>query len=96
MHHVARGLDSNGKLKMEVTMEGYVPETNPFTQIDIKVKGVKMYNLVEFRSQRICGIPNRYYFAVFKARGCSIAMVPIWLQILLFCTFFTLVTNVIE
>ena len=37
MIHKAKGVDSNGKLKMEVALEGHVPEIDATTDIDIKV-----------------------------------------------------------
>ncbi|CAK8691082.1 unnamed protein product [Clavelina lepadiformis] len=36
LSHKAKGVDGEGKLKMEVAMEGFVPETDPGTEIKIK------------------------------------------------------------
>ena len=42
MLHKAKGVDSNGKLKMEVALEGYVPEIESNTDVDIKVSAKKL------------------------------------------------------
>jgi len=47
MKHKAHGLDSQGKLKMDVSLEGHVPETNPFTEISIKVNQLNFLFLIE-------------------------------------------------
>ena len=40
MTHKAKGVDSRGKLKVEVAMEGNVPEVDSTTDVEIKVKMV--------------------------------------------------------